>query len=356
MPRDDTRDAIEHSDAVLLFVERTRRVVHDFVLTPANRSTVARICWRLGGIPLAIELAAAWSHALTPEEIAAEVARGLELLALSDRDGDLRHHSMRATLDHSWVLLVPGERRALVRLSVFRGGFDRAAAVEVTGTSLPLLGALLDTSLLQREQRAGITRYMLHELVRQYAAERFAEDAADQAETEARHTAYYASLLQRAISVHTGGSSPEAWTRVIGDIDNVRAAWDRAVSSGGAESLLGMTRGMLILYDHLGWARDGATLFEQAAQALRLWGPPAAAARGLILGTQGYFLQRSGRPASGDRGRLKEGLALMQAAGAAAEVVNLLLFLGSAEFVCRASSRSACVLPAGGTARRRNRR
>ena len=245
-------------------------------------------------MPLAIELAAAWSHALTPDEIAAELSRGLDFLALSGCDGDPRHHSMRTTLDHSWVLLTPEEQRTLARLSVFRG-WDRAAAADVTGTSLPTLGALLVKSLVQRDQHGGTTRYLLHELVRQYAAERLEEDAADQASTETRHAAYYATLLQRAINAHTGGSSPEAWAQVIGDIDNVRAAWTRAVATGDTAALLGMTRGLLILYDHFGWARDGVAVFGHAAEALRSFGPPADAARGLILGTQGYFLQRIGR-------------------------------------------------------------
>lgn len=330
LPRDDSREAIEHADAVLLFVERTRRVVHDFVLTPDNRAVVARICRQLDGVPLAIELAAAWSYALTPAEIATELSRGLDLLASSDRDEDPRHRSMRAALDHSWALLTPDEQRTLARLSVFQGGWEREAAKVVTGADLTMLGALLDKSLVQREQIDSTTRYTLHELVRQYAAERLAEDDAAQTATEAHHAAYYAALLERSISVHTGGSSPEAWTQAIREMDNLRSAWIRAALAGDTQTLSAMVRGLFLLYDHRRWAHDGVTLFGQAADALRSFGASANVARGLILGTQAYFLQRIGQPIAG-AAALKEGLALMQAAGATNESANLLLFLGSAE-------------------------
>jgi predicted ATPase/DNA-binding CsgD family transcriptional regulator len=330
LPRDDTRDAIERSEAVLLFVERARQVVHDFVLTPDNRGTVAHICRQLDGMPLAIELAAAWSHALTPEEIAAELSRGLGLLQSSDRDGDVRHRSMRTVLDHSWVLLPREERCTLARLSVFRGGCDREAATVVTGASLPTLGALLDKSLLQRAQRSGTTRYTLHELVRQYAAERLAEDAADQAATETHHAAYYTDLLQHAINAHTGGAAPDAWTHVIQEIDNLRTAWLCAATNGDTGALLAMARGLMLLYDHQGWVRDGVALFGHAAEALRLRETSTDAARGVALGYQSYFLQRTGRPTVGAE-LLEQGLALMQAAGAVSESVDLLLYLGSAE-------------------------
>jgi DNA-binding NarL/FixJ family response regulator len=317
-------------------------VVHEFVLTADNRATIAQICRQLGGMPLAIELAAAWIHALTPDEIAAELTRGLDFLALSDRDGDGRHRSMRVTLDHSWTLLTPHERRTMARLSVFRGGCDRDAAAVVAEASLPTLAALIDKSLVQREQQGGTTRYTLHELVRQYAAERLREDAADESATEARHAAYYADLLQQSISAHTGGSSPEAWTQVIRDMDNVRSAWTRAAPTGNVAALLGMARGLTIIYDHHGWLRDGMALFGHAAEALRSFGEPANAARGLILGTQGYFQLRTGQPAEGAQ-LLEQGVALMQSAGATTESAFLLYHLAAIElFAARFASARDC--------------
>jgi DNA-binding CsgD family transcriptional regulator len=203
---------------------------------------------------------------------------------------------------------------------------------------LPLLGALLDKSLVQREQQHGTTRYTLHELVRQYAAERLRDDPADQTAMEARHATYYADLLRHSIMAQTGVASLDAWTHVIQDMDNLRIAWLRAATTGDVAALLGMARGLTILYDHHGWLRDGMALFGHAAEALRSWGEPANAARGLILGTQGYFQLRTGQPAEGAV-LLQQGLALMQSAGATTESAFLLYHLAAIElFAARFAS------------------
>ena len=125
-------------------------------------------------MPLAIELAASWMRALPCDEVADEVARGLDMLTTHARDIEPRHHSMRAALDRSWGLMAPDEQAVLVRLSVFRGGFSRDAAATVAGASSALLSALVDKSMIRRE--AG-GRYSMHELIRQYAREQVEPDA-----------------------------------------------------------------------------------------------------------------------------------------------------------------------------------
>jgi predicted ATPase/DNA-binding CsgD family transcriptional regulator/DNA-binding XRE family transcriptional regulator len=329
LPTIESGPRAERAEAVQLFLERARRVAPSFVLSAKNRDAVVHICRRLEGMPLAIELAAAWARTLSASEIAAEVDRALDFLTLADRDALPRHRSMRAALDHSWSLLGEAEQQALARCSVFSGGFDREAFVAIGrgGVQLGLLTALIDKSLVRREEVGGGTRYTLHELVRQYAAERLAEHPEEQSTTEQCHTAYYAALLQRAIDVHTGVSTPPMRAMLDREIDNLRAAWARAAATKDSAALSAMARGMRILYDSHGWLQDAAELFRLAAEALRGMSGPATAVRGLVLGLQGFFLVRTGHLAAA-RPLLEQGQALLQQAGSEEGLSELLYAFG----------------------------
>lgn len=169
--------------AVALFVERAQRVQREFALSAQNYGDVLRICQLVAGLPLGIELAAAWVHLLSCREIAEEIERNLDFLALPTRGRTDRHQTLAAVFEHSWQLLSPDEQRLLRQLAVFRGGFVRSLATTVAGATVPLLGALVDKSLLQRSPQG---RYELHELVRQFAERKL--QAAGEAETTAdRH-------------------------------------------------------------------------------------------------------------------------------------------------------------------------
>jgi predicted ATPase/DNA-binding CsgD family transcriptional regulator/DNA-binding XRE family transcriptional regulator len=330
LPSSDTSPRVERAAAVQLFVAQAQRFVSTFALDNQNRAAVARICRRLEGLPLAIELAASWTRALTSQEIAAEIDRSLDFLAADHHDTPDRHRSLRAALDHSWQLLDAAERHTLTHLSVFHGGCDRDAASAVVGATLPILTALIDKSLVRATSVAGVTRYTLHELVRQYAAERLAAETAEQGAIALRHTTYYADLLQRSIVTQTGGSVPEHWTALIENIDNLRAAWMWAATSGNGTIVSDMVRGMTLLYDLHGWLLDGATLFGRVTAALRAAAPDTLAAQGLVIGWQGYFLYRAGRLIEAAR-QMERGLALAQAAGSTEGLANLLLHLGAVE-------------------------
>ncbi|NJO82314.1 MAG: response regulator transcription factor [Blastochloris sp.] len=173
----------------------------------------------------------------------------------------------------------------------------------------------------------GITRYTLHELVRQYAALRLAEDPPAQREAEQRHTAVYADLLRRCIDAQTGSSAPEAWAALARNSDNVRMAWARAVEAADEAALLTMARGIAILYDNRGWHREGATLFERAAQSLQQAGA-SDTVRGLLLGYQGYFLLWSGRVSEGSS-LLAQSVALLETDEATDSYAYMRLHLGT---------------------------
>jgi predicted ATPase/DNA-binding XRE family transcriptional regulator len=144
--------ALARISAVALFVERAQTMLPDFRLTEQNAAVVAAICVHLDGLPLAIELAAAWVQVLACAEIAQEIEYNLGFLTTSLRDVPPRHRSLRAAFDHSWRLLTEQEQCVFRKLSVFRGGFEHDTAEAVAGTTLPLLAALVDKSLLRRNE------------------------------------------------------------------------------------------------------------------------------------------------------------------------------------------------------------
>ena len=137
--------------AIELFVQCACRVQPDFSLTAGELPHVTRICQRVEGMPLAIELAATWIPTLSCADIAAEIARDPGFLSTSLQDIPERHRSLRAVFDYSWGLLSAAEQAALGRLSVFQRGFDRASAAAVAGATLPILASLTDKALLRRE-------------------------------------------------------------------------------------------------------------------------------------------------------------------------------------------------------------
>ncbi|MBX0328929.1 helix-turn-helix domain-containing protein [Oscillochloris sp. ZM17-4] len=267
-PAEGGAPAAGRHTAVQLFLERARRLDQGFALGVDNAADIARICRALAGVPLAIELAAAWVRALSCAEIADSLARDLDFLSLSDRDMAPRHRSLRAVFAHSWHALGPPERAALARLSVFRGGCRAAAAAQVAEASPRTLAALVDASLVRRSQDAGgASRYDLHELLRQYAAERLGEQD-PQGETERAHRAYYAELLQAQVQDLQSGGQIAARAAIDPDRNNVRAAWERAVAARDLPVLRQMARGIATVCEDNGWFQEGARLFGQAADAL----------------------------------------------------------------------------------------
>jgi len=178
--------------AIQLFVDRVQRVRSDFSLE-VERETVVEICRLVRGMPLAIELAAAWAKTLPTAQIAQEIRRNIDFLASTLHDVDPRHQSLRAVFDTSWQLSSPEEQQALQRLSVFRGGFGLSAAEQVAGASPRLLAKLIDKSLLNH-LTAG--RYEMHELLRQYVAEQLSKSPLSTLSTRSGKLLAWSKLIQ----------------------------------------------------------------------------------------------------------------------------------------------------------------
>ena len=149
-------------------------------------------------MPLAIELAAAWTRLLPCADIARDLEANLDLLASRARMHRTEHHSIRASFEYSWSLLVPRERDLLARLSVFRGGFTHEASRQVAEAALPALASLADKSLVRAGPEA---RFSLHPLLRQFASVKLDERPDSRPEVYARHAQYYCGMLARSTEV-----------------------------------------------------------------------------------------------------------------------------------------------------------
>jgi predicted ATPase/DNA-binding XRE family transcriptional regulator len=295
VPESDAQESLEASSAARLFLERARQARGGTPLSDDEREAVCRICRLVDGLPLGIELAAAWAATLSCQEIAREIGRTIDFLVARARDVPDRHRSIRAAFDHSWRLLAPTEQDALRRMAIFHGGFAREAAEEVAGATLPVLSSLVAKSLLRR---TGTARYAMHELVRQYAHERLASDAALQ-ETARRHAAFYARLLEQRGPGLRGPDQPLVIAELVAELGNVRSAWDWAIANGGAEQLVQASDTLFWLYEARSNCREGVPLFGRAIQGLQAHNataqPAATLALGQALSYQGYFCLRQGQ-------------------------------------------------------------
>lgn len=229
--RDDERDIASYS-AVQLFVERARRVCRDFALS-SQQVAVVHICQLVGGMPLALELAAGWTTTLPCDRIAVEIARNLDFLATRLRNIPERHRSMRAVFDQTWQLLTPQERNVFQRLSVFRGGFRQEAATVVAGATLATLAALVDKSLLRCTPDG---RYQIHELLRQFASEQLSLLPNEVVRVHDAHCDYYADFLEAQWS-EMAGFQMAAVAIAETELENIREAWQWAVANTRLECI-----------------------------------------------------------------------------------------------------------------------
>jgi predicted ATPase/DNA-binding CsgD family transcriptional regulator len=233
-PSADTETDFESYSAVNLFLQHMQRAKVNFTLTDAQKPAVIQICRLVGGMPLALELSASWVRVLSCEQIAAEIERSLDILETGARDVELRHRTVRATLDQSWNLLADAERDVLQRLSVFRGSFTREAAEYVAGASLRMLSALVDKSLLRVRENG---RYDLQELVRQYTEEKLAGLPDEREQTCERQCDYYAEFMRQWANNIIELYQHQTLDKILRDIDNVRAAYRWAVKARKLDAL-----------------------------------------------------------------------------------------------------------------------
>ncbi len=250
--------------AILLFEQSARRAQHDFELNADNIQDVARITRLVEGMPLGLELAGSWVHLLSPEEILAELERGIDLLETSDLDVPARQQSIRAIFDSTWENLSKTDQEMLARLSVFRGGFNRIAAQKITGVSLSELRQLTSRSLIQFDRSTH--RYYMHELLRQYLDERLKLDAALQEDANAQHSIYFCHWIQEQANKLLQEDQHSAAEQIRTEFENVRVAWIWAIDARDVDLISQATDGFGHFFTFEGRYREGHSEFSVAAE------------------------------------------------------------------------------------------
>ena len=239
-------DQLTQYEAVQLFIERATLVQPQFLVTNQNAPAVAQICFRLDGIPLAIELAAARVKGLSPEQIAARLDDRFRLLTGGSRTALPRQRTLQAAIDWSYRLLSEEERMLLRRLSVFAGGWTLEAAEQVCASDeldssqiLDLLLALVDKSLVVASTQGTDPRYHMLETIRQYAQQKLDESRESNLVRD-HHLEYFRTLAEQA-RPHFRDAEQFIWLdRFETELDNVRAALIWSLQGGSVEAGLCM--------------------------------------------------------------------------------------------------------------------
>ena len=326
---DDT-DAIRASEAVRLLADRAGQHGVTLAWDEETASVIGRVCRRLDGIPLAVELAAARLRVMPAAELDARLDQRFGLLTGGSRAAAPRQQTLRAMVDWSWELLTGAERAVLAALSVFAGGFSLAAAEAVAagpevpaGEVLGHLGALVDKSLVQfGDAGTGPGRYRLLETVRQYAAGRL--DALGPAavnNTRTAHRDYYLALAEAA-APHLIAHDQAAWLdRLDAELGNLRAAIAVSLTQADPAPGLRLAASLRVYWRVRGHAAEGADALRALLDA-----PAAQEAtlpRARALAAAAHLLETTGGYATAED-YCQEALAIARAAGDDYMVADLL--------------------------------
>jgi predicted ATPase/DNA-binding SARP family transcriptional activator len=310
--------------AVQLFLQRAGQVEAGFAPSTDEMEDIGRICQLVEGMPLGLELAAPWVRTLSCHEIATEIERDLDFLSTSLRDVPERHRSLRVVLEQTWSRLSQAERGVLKVLSIFVGGCTRQAAEAVAGATLPVLSALVDKALVRRTKGG---RYELHELIRQFAQTQFRADRDEVEQKRQRHQEYFLEFLEARTAGVKGSDQRATLAEIAADMDNVRAAWRRAVANRDARAIEQAAECLFVFYLYTGGHYEGQGALELAAAAVIGPGMPGTESlpservaqdereklAGFLLAGQGYFLSRT-REAHAGVALLGRALALLRGA------------------------------------------
>ena len=294
----DEANPLENS-AIQLFAQCARRTQPKFDLDAAVSPAVTRICRMVDGMPLAIVLAAAWIDTLSVDEIAVEIEKSIDILETKKRDVPGRQRSVRAVIESSWNQVDTAAQDLLKRLSVFRGGFTRAAVQEAAGASLRGLSQLVDKALLQRDPNT--VRYSMHELLRQYAEEQLKLSVEEERSAHEAHARYFADFMQTCEMRLHDQRQRVALMEVEADLDNIRIAWNYWTDKQDASRLLEFIDGLFLFFEVRSSSIPAIQLFDAAAQKLASDERDIVCARAQIRARRAWFTALIGLPEEGLR-------------------------------------------------------
>src|SRR5229473_2130547 len=293
-------EVLAQCPAVALFVQRAVAAKPDFELNRENAPSVAEICARLDGLPLAIELAAARLKVLSPSSLLTRLANRLQLLTGGARDLPQRQQTLRAAMDWSYDLLNPAEQKLFRRLSVFVGGCNLEGVEAVCDTKgdldLDLLDgmtSMVDKSLAQQVEQAGESRFVMLETIREYALEKL-EVSGEKALTKRSHAAYCLVLAEEEALEQCSGEGTEWLERFALEHDNFRAALDWLTETGDADWGLRLGNALFRFWEIREYLAEGR---ERLGRLLKLAGATAPTkartralfAAGVLAGGQGDY-------------------------------------------------------------------
>jgi serine/threonine protein kinase/predicted ATPase/Tfp pilus assembly protein PilF len=257
--KEETVEQMAAHSVVKLFLQSARRVTPSFDLDERNVHAVAEIIRLVGGLPLGVELAAAWLEALPLDEIKTEIEKSLDFLETDLRDVPERHRSLRAVADNTWNLLTEDERETFLKLAVFRGGFEREAAQKVADASLRTLTNLVNKSLLVRDPEG---RYRGHKLLQQYAEERLKERGDLKMTIHKAHAEYYALFATKLEPAMNSTKEVAAIEALDKEIENIRLVWRKGIMLKHYEKLDIMQDALLYYYLGRSMLREGYDSFK----------------------------------------------------------------------------------------------
>ncbi|MBV9092617.1 MAG: adenylate/guanylate cyclase domain-containing protein [Streptosporangiaceae bacterium] len=316
----DDLEAIGNSEAVRLFAERAAQHGAPLAWDERTAPVAARICRRLDGMPLAIELAAARLRLMSVTELDARLDQRFSLLTGGSRTALLRQQTLRATVEWSWELLSAAERHMLARLSVFAGGFDLPAAEVVAAgddllgaEAITHLGALVDKNLVQFDD-LGTGRYRLLETVRQYAALQL-EASSPTAAHGARiaHRDHYLALAEAAAPQLIAHQQAEWLDRLEPELDNLRAAIAFSLKQPDPAPGIRLATSLRVFWKARGHAAEGADVLRAFLAAPGVQGATLVRARALAAAA--FLLDQTGGYARADA-YCQEALAIARSADA----------------------------------------
>jgi predicted ATPase len=312
-------ESLSRYESARLFVERTEAVKPTFALTEQNAPSVAKICYQLDGIPLAIELAAARAKVLSVEEISERLEDCFGLLTVGSRTALPRQRTLHATMDWSYDLLPEQERILFRRLSVFAGDFTLEAAELVCAGEdlrsdevLNLLSHLVDKSLVLVAEQDGEARYRLLETVRQYGWEKLSESG-EEGRVRGRHAGHYLTLAEEA-EPELKGEGQVAWLeRFEREHDNLRSALRWLLERGESEKAARLGWALWLFWWIRGHFAEGQRSMEQAVSVAGSAAIPASA-QAKALYVEGTMACGQGDPRSAEV-LLEESAALFRELG-----------------------------------------
>ena len=334
-------DVVREFESVKLFVDRARRVVRDFEITPANAAAVAEICRRLDGIPLAIELAAARVKVLSIQQIRERLDDRFRLLTGGSRTAMARHQTLQATIEWSHDQLTQAEQRAFRLLAVFSGGWTFDSLFRIAGDGvdefalLDDLSRLVDKSLVLVSRRDDAEpRYSLLETVRQFALDRLRAEAETE-QARRRHADEFVRIAEQAYAARL--TEEDRWSSILeGEHDNIRAALDWLRENDPERHLE--------LSGALGWFWQGRSFLVEgrdhlAAALAATSSEPARRARARALsGVAGLLAWQGNSASAADAWR--EALEVWRQVGDEREVSMALEGAGWADFVAGEDERA----------------